>query len=263
MQTISRKQILFLILNLVLAIGAGISNEFFQAYCQPVTWAKITIALFLLAFFAWPFIPQEKKILRNIALFLQGIGFCICLYCILFGVELMFYSLLMLIYAIGIFGFAPLLFLVQIIIRISKEKNKTGWISFLAGILLILSFGFYFSEQYAAIGKTIRQIPASERSPKKIAESLPRNYMAERFAGMHFRYHTAYCPYDGWRPPLHDPFLVFSRWIHPETEMHWYVFPLEKREALYRLMYPGENAFADCYCAGMNNDARTYPKNQR
>jgi hypothetical protein len=249
--------------NFCLADGAWLLNENFQVFCQPVLWASVAILFFLVAFLAWPFVPEKLIVLKHLLLFIHGIGFCICVYCIYFEPGLYFFSTILILVGIGIFGLAPIIFLVQICFRIFKSKIKFGWISFLAGILMILSFQFYFSLQYKALLTEIEKIPLTDRTPEKLAAQLPKNYMSERFAGTHFRYHTAFCIYDGWRPPLHDPFLVISRWLYPEVDLSISNFHLEDRINMYRKMFPDKNAYADCYCADFNGDAKSYPKNEK
>jgi hypothetical protein len=154
----------------------------------------------------------------------------------------------------------PVIFLAQLVFRLVKNKTKYGGVAAFAGVIILPLCMLYFVFQYRDIGKIIRPIPVNERTPENLAAHLPRNYMSERFAGTHFRYHTAYCIYDGWRPPLHDPFLVVSRWFYPEVDeprIH-----LEDRVELYRKMFPDRTTFADCYCAMFSGDARSYPKGE-
>lgn len=236
-------------------------NHRLQAFCQPVLWAKIALLLFLFAFLAWPFIPSRFAFLKNLALFFHGIGICICLYCIFFFPQLLIISIPFTIIGIGFFGLAPLIFLIQICYRFFRDKTFFGQISFMGGVALLFTFQLYFTLQYKSIGNDIEQIPLAQRNISTLATYLPRNYMSERLAGTHFRYHTSYCPYDGWRPPLHDPFLVVSRWFFPNVDASLHFLQLEERIDLYRKMFPDRNAYADCYCADFNGDAQGYPRN--
>ncbi|HEU4719612.1 MAG TPA: hypothetical protein VFU15_17330 [Bacteroidia bacterium] len=246
--------------NLLLAAGAYAGNEIFQAFCKPVTWASAVLLFFITAFLAWPFVPEEKKQLKNFLAIFHGAGFCVCVYCTWFGKMMLVYSLFALVAGVGIFGFAPVIFLVQIVYRFVKTQDtKRRWF-FFAGVLPLIVFQLYFALQYRALENAITKIPPQERTPEKLAGVLPRNYMAERFAGTYFRYHTSYCEYDGWRPPLHDPFLVISRRLFPSVDNSVPGYFAE-RAALYRLMFPGKNAYAGCNCSDLNGDSKTYPEN--
>jgi len=249
------------IINFILAIGTWVANNYVQAFCQPVLWAGIALLVFMIAFLAWPFIPPRFVLLRNVALFMHGIGLCICVYCILFFPELLIISLPLLLIGIGAFGFIHVIFLIQICFRIYRDKTRFGKISAISGIILLCIFQIYFSLQYKAIGNEIQKIPIAERTIEKVAATLPRNYMAERFAGTHFRYHTCICLYDGWRPPLHDPFLVISRWFYPEVDETISRSHLGYRIDLYRKMFPDRNAYADCDCAEFARSG--YPRNEK
>ena len=132
-----------------------------------------------------------------------------------------------------------------------------------SGILILSGFQVYFALQYKNLGVIINEIPLNSQTPEMLANKLPRNYISERFAGTHFRYHTRPDYYDGWRPPLHDPFLVISRWIYPGVDKSPFEKPrldLFSRIELYKKMFPDQPVFPDCFCAPFNGDSKTYPR---
>ncbi len=133
----------------------------------------------------------------------------------------------------------------------------------LSGIVILSVFQVFFALQYKNLGVIINEIPLNSQTPEMLANKLPRNYMSERFAGTHFRYHTRPDYYDGWRPPLHDPFLVISRWIYPNVDNSnpgQRRLNLYDRIDLYQEMYPATPVFVDCFCAPFNGDSKSYPR---
>ena len=82
----------------------------------------------------------------------------------------------------------------------------------------------------------------------KQGEYDTKNPMTERILGMHFRYHTRICIFDGWRPPLHDPAMVLGMFLNggcdPLCGMD-----LEERVALYHAFYPTKSVTAPCACS--------------
>jgi hypothetical protein len=257
------RPLVYSIINFILAVGAWFFNATYQAFCQPVAWAAILILLFLLAFIAWPFIPERFRLVRMAAMMLQGIGVIICIYCIAFDPMLLVISSLLTLIGIGIFGVAPLIFLLQLLWRIKKCESITLRRSAVGGVLILSGFQLFFALQYRNLGVIINEIPPNSRTPKMLANKLPRNYMSERFAGTHFRYHTKPDYYDGWRPPLHDPFHVISRWIFPNVDNSnpgQRRLDLFDRIDLYQEMYPSTPAFVDCLCAPFNDDSKSYPR---
>ncbi|MBR3411856.1 MAG: hypothetical protein IKG81_04120 [Bacteroidales bacterium] len=71
--------------------------------------------------------------------------------------------------------------------------------------------------------------------------------MTERIAGVHFLYHTSYCLYDGWRPPLHDPAVVLGMRLNKGRDPLGGM-ELKDRVTLYRSMYPDCPVMAKCAC---------------
>ena len=70
--------------------------------------------------------------------------------------------------------------------------------------------------------------------------------MTEKIIGMHFIYHTRFCEFDGWRPPIHEPILVIGMWLNNRYDP--LNVDLKTRLDLYRKFFP-ENKFKfDCSC---------------
>ncbi len=76
------RPLVYSIVNFILACGALFFNATCRAFCQPVPWAAILILLFLIAFIAWPFIPDRFRLIRMAAMMLHGVGILICIFAI-------------------------------------------------------------------------------------------------------------------------------------------------------------------------------------
>ncbi|MBR1549072.1 MAG: hypothetical protein IJ634_00355 [Bacteroidales bacterium] len=108
---------------------------------------------------------------------------------------------------------------------------------YLAGVLVCVLFAIGCGKGYGSACKAYDEGRVPDGNP-----------MTERIAGMKFLYHTEYCLYDGWRPPLHHPALVLGMRLndnrHPRGGMH-----LENRVPLYRELYPDRPVVRRCACS--------------
>ena len=75
-----------------------------------------------------------------------------------------------------------------------------------------------------------------------------KNPMTERILGMHFRYHTRICIYDGWRPPLHDPAMVLGMRLTGDKDP-LEGMTLETRLQLYHEVFPTLPVKNHCACS--------------
>lgn len=82
----------------------------------------------------------------------------------------------------------------------------------------------------------------------KNGEYDTKNPMTERILGMHFRYHTRICIYDGWRPPLHDPAMVIGMRLTGDKDP-LEGMTLETRLQLYHEIYPSLPVKNHCACS--------------
>ena len=71
--------------------------------------------------------------------------------------------------------------------------------------------------------------------------------MLEKAIGWGIIYHLEVCIYDGWRPPVHEPFLVLGEWIYKRGEPITSDFDLKKK--LYHKYYPNVKIKQKCACA--------------
>ena len=108
------------------------------------------------------------------------------------------------------------------IIHPEVERSR-GWSW--SGIIICFVFAIVSVGLYSSAANKVRQ-----------GEYDTRNPMTERVLGMHFRYHTSFCIYDGWRPPLHDPAMVIGTRLGGGDPLH--DMSLEERLALYHKVFP-------------------------
>ncbi|MBQ7490607.1 MAG: hypothetical protein IJT51_08860 [Bacteroidales bacterium] len=109
---------------------------------------------------------------------------------------------------------------------------------------------WYFSGVTLCVAGAIVSALLFSDAAKKVqnGEYDTKNPMTERILGMHFRYHTRICPYDGWRPPLHDPAMVLGMRLTGDKDP-LEGMTLERRLVLYHTVYPSNPVKADCACS--------------
>jgi hypothetical protein len=84
-------------------------------------------------------------------------------------------------------------------------------------------------------------------------KELDKNFMTEKILGMHFIYHTEYCPYDGWRPPIHEPILVIGMWLNNGDPLGGYG-DLKTRLKLYKEFFPDKQYKFEFYKPYQDDD---------
>ena len=215
----------FPIINLLL-VGLSIWGNCVTnaGFCVPVVWAAVVqaVSFINIVTFTW----LERTRLRGVNALLCGISTGVYAYWVLF---LGAWVLLMPV---------PLWFLFLLVWRnwvhpVAKVVRK--W--YVAGMLLCVLFAAVCGVAYHRSCKAFQGGRVAVENP-----------MTERILGMHFLYHTSFCIYDGWRPPLHDPALVIGMRLNGSRD------PLagkdlESRVALYREMYPERPVVLKCACS--------------
>lgn len=199
------------------------------------------------------------KIVRYGAIFLQGVAFSICGYCLVFmGWGTLLVSTIIGFLLFPLLAWVPVLFGVQIFWRFAGNPLPGARLVGLVGCLALVPMQLWFYQQYREIEEMATRLQENHRlTTVNLAQVLPRSYVAERMVGMHFRYHTRFEELDGWRPPLHDPFLDVCYRLRDFKD------PLAKgsgevnRVALYRLMFPSRPLKPDCVCAH-SRDGESY-----
>ncbi len=229
------------LLNTILLCLAVIANIYWQAFCIPVSWAIPLLALSFIHTAFYPLLRQKR--FAVLSGFINGISFCIFMYCIFFMAFWNFLSVVMIpFFGMGLLTYIPHFFAGQLLwVSLKKTASFRSKISFLSGVVLCLiaSAGVIFQYQ-----KSLRQI---EYFKKSDYQHLDKNYFTERILGMHFIYHTRFSEFDGWRPPKHDPAPILGLWFNKMED------PLEvnlqKRLQLYRKFFPERKVKFKCSCA--------------
>ncbi|UOQ73186.1 hypothetical protein [Hymenobacter cellulosilyticus] len=248
-------------LNIWLAAAAWTANYFVQMFCQPVVWAGLALVAAVGAFLAWPWLTHTPELVRYGAVFLQGLAFTVCCYCVLFlQPATLVWTLLMGFLLFPLLSWVPVLFGLQILWRIGRSPLRGAWLVGLLGATVLLPVQLWFYREYQAIeGIATKLAHQHQLTTHNLAQVLPQTYVAERIVGMHFRYHTQVEFYDGWRPPLHDPLLGFSYFLRNHQDP-LAVGPGEvNRVQLYRALFPDRPIKPNCLCA-YGYDGKTYRK---
>lgn len=247
-----KKPIRLSVLNAILILATIIANFYWQVFCNPSDWAIVFISICFLFTIILPLIIKYKRGHFVIG-FLGAISFWMYIYCIIFLAEMNIWGLIIIFTGAGILTFIPHFLAFQIWYKIFFiESSKTIRQSFLIGsiccIIGVLGVGYLYSS-------ALEDISEFENSGYRQIEPT---FFNEKILGMHLIYHTKFCGYDGWRPPIHEPLLVLGLWTNGGE---WGInVPLEKRMELYQKFFPDKPVHLECSCAKMyswnyHNDA--------
>ncbi len=251
------------ILNIVLALGAYIANQYFiQGFCQPVAWVWWVMLPSMSAFLVWPWLGRMPQVLRQAAWFLQGLFLPVCLYCALFialDPQLYLFGLLLFFLGFPLLIWTPAVFAAQLFRRRAVAVPYARQL-FLAGALSLVPFYLVAQVQVIQFWRVMAQVQAQHiNQVADLARIWPRTYMGERMLGMTWRYHTS--PefiFDGWRPPLHDPManvaamlagLLYANVPFPSLS-------LDQQGELYHLVFTDRPTKPDCVCAHLTDAER-------
>lgn len=121
-----------------------------------------------------------------------------------------------------------------------KTKTITKYCFFIP-IMVGFVTVFIAGQEYKKAAATVAKTPIEQY------ENLPHDFMTEHIVGMHFKYHTKVCIYDGWRPPIHEPLLIMGLWMNG-MEDPLQVSSLRERVELYSKLYPNKPYKMKCGC---------------
>jgi hypothetical protein len=264
-------------INIGLAAAAYVANEYWlQGFCQPVLWAKCSLGITTLAFLLWPWLRGKSQALEYALLWLQGIALVECVYCAWFIAPELPAATFLFFLILPLLAWVPVLFAVQILLRVPTAAGSKGQLGFWLGVLTPLVALGWAQWQYQAVETAVAQLPRAQRQQiPALLRVVPRTYMAERLAGAYFKYHNyPEFVYDGWRPPLHDPLVNVCLWLHsisagPNNPLKMLTYQayapyyagfylsLNKQVELYQQLFPRLPVKADCVCS-QNDDGRSY-----
>lgn len=221
--------------NVLLLTLIVLRNVYFQGFCVPVLWCRIVLYVCGLNILLTPFLFHSRIAVVNA--FFAGLSLVALLYYTIFMCGMGFIcSVLLMI---------ELVFLLFVASR-SRTVRRVALVSLLL-FAIVPSTLFAWSFRNAAADL--------EEARQNDFATVKDNYMTERIVGMHFLYHTRFCPYDGWRPPLHDPAMViglccynFSGHCEPLSDL-----TLEERVQLYAQLYPDRPLV---YCRACSRQSR-------
>lgn len=242
--------------NAGLCAAAIAGNIIFQVFCRPVLWATITLVVAFVPVILYPLLRSTFDRWQTYVHFLFGIAACICIYCILFlGQVTLLTPLLMFINPFAILAWLPCFLLIQIIYHVAATAGSFR--PFLTGVVLCLVFAAGMAIWFHRSYPVVRQALADPG----MSSNVPPNYMTELMLGMHIKYHTSFCAYDGWRPPLHDPSIVVAAWLNVHKDTYRRnrgdivcpatFFVRGDRIAVYQSVFPKRSLWQSCSCAIM------------
>ncbi|UTW66925.1 hypothetical protein KFE94_02085 [bacterium SCSIO 12643] len=222
------------------------ANSYWQVFCNPSSWAIVFITISFLYTIILPFVIKYKKY-HFIIGFIGALSFWMYLYCIIFLGEMNFWGLIFIFTGSAILTFTPHFLAGQIWYKLFlKEGSKMIRKAFFVGskicLVGVLSVGILYAS-------ALEDVEAFEQSNYR---ELEPNFFNEKILGMHLIYHTRFCGYDGWRPPIHEPLLVLGMWMNRGA---WGInIALEKRIELYQKFFPNKPVHLECSCAEMYSE---------
>lgn len=180
--------------------------------------------------------------------FFNGLAVCVFLYCIIFLGRINLYGFLLIPFlGFGLITYIPYYFIIQLIVtHLFALKNNSVRFLFLGGITLFIFTTIFFNYKYK---EGIKSIESFKKSNFK---KLDKTFMTEKLLGMYFKYHTKFCEYDGWRPPLHEPALIIGQWINGDADPLG--VDLKTRIILYKKFFPNKPIKLKCSCAIQYNE---------
>lgn len=201
------------VLNVLLCAAAVWANHQYQVFCKPVAWATAVLVVAMVPVITYNLFRERITKGRSLVFFLFGIAACICVYCILFiGLtNLIALPAGVLGKPIALLAYLPHFLMIQILHHRSRTIERSSRRSFLAGVALCVASSIFMTAWFRI---EHRAVEAAIADPECYSADIGPNYMTERMLGMHFKYHTALNLFDGWRPPLHDPFIVTAIWLN-------------------------------------------------
>ncbi len=275
------------VVNFAAAISIFSINRIGQYFCVPVTWASVILILLVLSMVFYEFVKKDSYLDFAISfihgigilvciyclIFYNGYSlvlfalvlsfFCAWVGFVFIGTFLVLYKLIdkalkinrfdehkigatpMLFWALTVA--LPLVWLIQIVKRLGQKNVKHKALASFSFVLMLVFTGFFISAHKKVTDNKTLILSFDEKKIRELQSDFFTNYMLERAMGWAMIYHTELCVFDGWRPPMHDPFLVVSDWFLKKGE------PLdsdfETKKKLYKAFYPQISIKKKCSCA--------------
>lgn len=197
----------------------------------------------------YPWLKNEK--LSLVFSFFNGVSLFVYAYFIVFLSFMNLYGFVAMVVGLGFLTYIPHFLLGQLIRNyLWKPKSKGCRKLFLTGLVSALLLMMYSGISYHVAATKL------EIAKEQGFSHVSQDFMTEKIVGMHFIYHTRYCPWDGWRPPKHEPLLVMGLWLNGYSPwgptrngdpLHY--LNLRERIYLYQQAYPDKPIKFDCACS--------------
>lgn len=228
------------VINLLCMLAMFLLNYIYQAFCVPSTWAAVVLLIGSVNFLLSPF--MNHSILGTVSALINGVVFCVLIYIVLFMEFNQFFGFILIFVGIGLVLFIPHFFMYQLIRNyFIKPVNIKHRNMFLTAIALCVIVMIYSGYTYRKAMRDMEDFKSSGYT------SLNKTFMTEKILGMHFIYHTRICIYDGWRPPIHEPFLILGMCLNGRKDP--LCLDLKTRLSLYKKFFPNKTYKFDCGCA--------------
>ncbi len=220
---------------IVATTGAIIVGVFYnldyQIFCNPVSWTK----WFLIGCWISFILVSIFKKIQFVKGLVLGLISVVAFYIILFGSteylgfifinSVIFIPLFFVAYYLNkktksrkfdflnFYGVVVLLPYIILFFAFSQIKNttKTFKLSFIIPSILILLFSVFTAYKLTKINSKITKANYDFVAVEEFKNNFTDRYLLELSLGVHWKYHTKICLYDGWRPPFHDPVVIISR----------------------------------------------------
>lgn len=232
-------------INAALIVAAIAGNSYYQVFCRPVPWAATLLMVCALNAVAYPWLFR-RRVSAALSAFVSGVALFVCAYCIVFlGPVVNVFGVLAIAYfGLGLLVYVPHLIGLQLAATLVAHRSQREVV--VASLLALAVCGaatLHAAVKYKRVAGQVRSA-VQNNDPS----DLQTDYLTERVLGIGILYHTEFCAFDGWRPPLHDPYLdvglMLSGYSYPFPP-----FATRRRVVLYRSLFPDRPVRLDCGCA--------------
>lgn len=226
---------LFFLSLVLFLISAYSLNHGIPVFQQSAGWLNVVLILVGMAYCSTGFFEKVPPFWRNLIAFVMGLGFILFLYLSIYLLPLYPLSLIASVaLGISLHSFAPLLFVIFTLIWLSRKVvlyRKALWY-FVAGGLSLIIVGVVFCLQWYSLERYVASkyqhslVDEDTDLPSwiKVAESLPDNWVTERYLKAGLVYSTPDHSGDifGWRMPArsfeetkkHDPLVMTAAFFN-------------------------------------------------
>ncbi|HEY1046421.1 MAG TPA: hypothetical protein VGF79_08275 [Bacteroidia bacterium] len=220
--------------------GNALAELHVSGFLCTINLGKSVLLIGAVGFLISPYLLQSWFV--TITSFINGILFCILIYVVLFMEFNQFFGFILIFAGIGLVLFMPHFFMFQLIRNyLIKPFNTKQRNVFLTAVGVCVVTIIYSGLTYRKAMRDMDDFKSSGYT------SLNKTFMTEKILGMHFIYHTRICIYDGWRPPIHEPFLILGMWLNGRKDP--LDLDLKTRLNLYKKFFPGNQYKFECSCA--------------